>query len=98
MSHPMEQMAAMASLMLEGALERHPGMRVAFLESGTGWLPYWLARLQGAPRWVSLPSRPRRRRRTGEWTRERPPPALPPPPGDASPRQCMISTDPDDPL
>src|SRR2546421_1426647 len=44
MSHPMEQMAAMASLMLEGALERHPGLRVAFLESGTGWLPYWLAR------------------------------------------------------
>src|SRR5690349_9582653 len=39
-SHPMEQMAAFASLMLDGALERHPQLRVAFLESGTGWLPY----------------------------------------------------------
>ena len=24
---------------------RHPDLRVAFLESGTGWLPYWLHRL-----------------------------------------------------
>ncbi len=52
MSHPMEQMAAMASLILEGALERHPDLRVAFLESGTGWLPYWLARLDGHAEWM----------------------------------------------
>ena len=32
LSHPMEQMAAMASLVLDGALERHPELRVAFLE------------------------------------------------------------------
>jgi predicted TIM-barrel fold metal-dependent hydrolase len=51
-SHPMEQMAAMASLMLDGALERHPGMRVAFLESGTAWLPYWLARLDQHRHWM----------------------------------------------
>src|SRR4029077_2117142 len=39
LSHPMEQMAAMASLVLDGALDRHPGLRVAFLESGKGGLP-----------------------------------------------------------
>src|SRR5438046_596900 len=52
-SHPMEQMASMASLFLEGALERHPNMRVAFLESGTGWLPYWLARLDSHREWMA---------------------------------------------
>lgn len=51
-SHPMEQMAAMASLVLDGALERHPGLRVAFLESGTAWLPYWLSRLDQHRSWM----------------------------------------------
>jgi predicted TIM-barrel fold metal-dependent hydrolase len=57
LSHPMEQMAAMASLVLDGALERHPELRVAFLESGTGWLPYWLARLDDHIEWLT-PDRP----------------------------------------
>ena len=57
LSHPMEQMAAMASFVLDGALERHPELRVAFLESGTGWLPYWLARLDDHVEWLS-PERP----------------------------------------
>ena len=52
MSHPMEQMAAMASLVLDGALARHPGLRVAFLESGPGWLPYWLHRLDEHQEWM----------------------------------------------
>ena len=52
MSHPMEQMAAMASFVIDGALERHPELRVAFLESGTGWLPYWLARLDDHVEWL----------------------------------------------
>jgi len=82
MSHPMEQMAAMASLMLEGALERHPAMRVAFLESGTGWLPYWLARLDGH----------------AEWMRDTETAGLSLSPSEYFARQCMISTDPDDPL
>ena len=53
LSHPMEQMAAMASLFLEGSLERHPTMKVAFLESGTGWLPYWLHRLDEHAEWAT---------------------------------------------
>ena len=52
LSHPMEQMAAMASLVLDGALARHPDLRVAFLESGTGWLPYWLQRLDEHQEWM----------------------------------------------
>jgi uncharacterized protein len=82
MSHPMEQMAAMASLMLEGALERHPALRVAFLESGTGWLPYWLARLDGH----------------AEWMHDTETAGLSLTPSEYFARQCMISTDPDDPL
>jgi predicted TIM-barrel fold metal-dependent hydrolase len=44
-SHPMEQMMAMLALIEGGVLERHPNLRVAFLEAGCGWLPYWLWRL-----------------------------------------------------
>jgi predicted TIM-barrel fold metal-dependent hydrolase len=44
-SHPFEQMMALLSLIEGGALERHPRLRVALLESGCGWLPYWLWRL-----------------------------------------------------
>jgi predicted TIM-barrel fold metal-dependent hydrolase len=45
MSHPFEQMAACAGLILGGVLERFPSLRCVFLESGSGWLPYWLQRM-----------------------------------------------------
>ncbi|OQY56388.1 MAG: amidohydrolase [Candidatus Parabeggiatoa sp. nov. 2] len=44
-SHPMEQMMALLALIEGGVLERHPKLRVGFLESGCGWVPYWLWRL-----------------------------------------------------
>jgi predicted TIM-barrel fold metal-dependent hydrolase len=44
-SHPFEMMLAVVSLTVEGILERHPRLRVAILESGTGWLPWWLHRI-----------------------------------------------------
>lgn len=44
-SHPIEQMMALLALVEGGVLERHPGLRVGFLESGCGWVPYWLFRL-----------------------------------------------------
>lgn len=44
-SHPLEQMMALLALIEGGVLERHPQLRVGFLESGCGWLPYWLWRL-----------------------------------------------------
>jgi uncharacterized protein len=43
--HPFEQMAASMDLICGGVLQRHPKLRVAFLESGLGWLPYWLGRM-----------------------------------------------------
>jgi predicted TIM-barrel fold metal-dependent hydrolase len=44
-AHPMEQMTAAASLILGGVLERHPRLRVGFMEAGCGWVPYWLERM-----------------------------------------------------
>lgn len=44
-SHPMEQQLALLALLEGGVLERHPTLRVAFLEAGATWLPYWLWRL-----------------------------------------------------
>ena len=44
-SHPMEQMMALLALIEGGILEHHPKLKVGFLESGCGWLPYWLWRL-----------------------------------------------------
>ena len=77
-----QNVPAMASLVLGGALERHPDLRVAFLESGTGWLPYWLARLDGH----------------AEWMHETETKDLSLTPSEYFARQCVICTDPDDPL
>jgi predicted TIM-barrel fold metal-dependent hydrolase len=44
-SHPFEEMLACAQLMAFGVLERHPELRMVFLESGGGWAPFWLERL-----------------------------------------------------
>src|SRR5581483_3287838 len=45
MSHPFEQQLACLSFLAGGVLERFPALRVAFLECGTSWAVYWLARL-----------------------------------------------------
>ncbi len=44
-SHPHEQQLGVLALVMGGALERHPGLRAVFLESGCGWLPHWLDRM-----------------------------------------------------
>jgi predicted TIM-barrel fold metal-dependent hydrolase len=44
-SHPHEQQLACLGLVVGGVLERHPKLRVVFLESGCGWLPHWLERM-----------------------------------------------------
>jgi predicted TIM-barrel fold metal-dependent hydrolase len=81
-SHPMEQMAAMAGLVLGGTLERHPTLRVAFLESGTGWLPYWLHRMDEHHHWLASSECRDLSLRPSEYFA----------------RQCAICTDPDDDL
>jgi predicted TIM-barrel fold metal-dependent hydrolase len=67
---------------LDGALERHPRMRVAFLESGTGWLPYWLTRLDDHREWMAESETKDLSLSASEYFA----------------RQCVISTDPEDRL
>jgi predicted TIM-barrel fold metal-dependent hydrolase len=44
-SHSFEEMLACAQLIAFGVLERHPALRLVFLESSGGWAPFWLERL-----------------------------------------------------
>lgn len=44
-SHAFEQKLACMDFIVGGVLERHPNLRVAFLESGGTWVPHWLDRL-----------------------------------------------------
>jgi predicted TIM-barrel fold metal-dependent hydrolase len=44
-SHALEQKIACSTIICGGVLERFPKLRVAFLESGVGWLPHWLERM-----------------------------------------------------
>jgi uncharacterized protein len=81
-SHPLEQMTAATAIFLGGVCERHPDLRVAFLESGTGWLPYWLARLD----------------EHHEWLHDSECAGLSLRPSEYFDRQCVISSDPEDTL
>jgi predicted TIM-barrel fold metal-dependent hydrolase len=45
MAHPFGQQMAMGDLALGGVLARHPNLRVAFLESGIGWVRWYADRL-----------------------------------------------------
>jgi uncharacterized protein len=75
-------MAAIASFIAGGVLERHPTLRVAHLEAGSGWLVPWLYRLQVANQGG----------RGDELI-----PGLTMQPIDYWKRQCFISTEPGDP-
>jgi uncharacterized protein len=44
-THPVGQMAATMAFTVGGILHRFPSLRVAFLEANTGWLPFWLERI-----------------------------------------------------
>ncbi len=44
-SHTMEMMLAAMSVIWGGVVDRHPRLRVAFLESGGGWIAPWLDRM-----------------------------------------------------
>jgi uncharacterized protein len=81
-SHPMEQMMALLDLIEGGVLERHPALRVAFLEAGCGWLPYWLWRLD--EEYAHLAGEVRENVRM--------------PPSAYFRRQCLIAAEADEPL
>lgn len=80
-SHPMEQMMAMLALIEGGVLERHPQLKVGFLESGCGWLPYWLWRLDEEYKNLAWEVKQNVKIKPSEYFR----------------RQCFISIDPTEP-
>jgi predicted TIM-barrel fold metal-dependent hydrolase len=43
--HPLEQMLACLNLCADGVLEKFPRLKVAHLETGCGWVPFWLERM-----------------------------------------------------
>ena len=42
---PMQMDEPLAAMVYAGALERHPGLRLVLAESGIGWVPYFVARM-----------------------------------------------------
>jgi uncharacterized protein len=44
-SHAFGQMRQLTSMVFEGVPERFPDLRIAFLEAGCGWAPYWMERM-----------------------------------------------------
>lgn len=42
---PVETFIQFAGLMYGGVAERFPNLRIAFLECGVGWVPYWMERM-----------------------------------------------------
>lgn len=80
-SHPLEQMLALLTLIEGGVLERHPGLRVAFLEAGCGWLPYWLWRLDASYHYMKGEVAENVRMKPSEYFR----------------RQCFIAIEPEEP-
>ncbi len=47
MSHAPEQLIACTAIIYSGVLEAMPELRVAFLEAGAGWVPYWMEHMDG---------------------------------------------------
>lgn len=82
-THPMEQMIAAVSLIYGGVCERFPGLRVAFLEAGCGWVPFWLHRMD--EHWENSVKKDYGARRSLEVA-----------PSEIFRRQCYVSTDADE--
>ncbi len=80
--HPMEQQMAMLSLISSGTFDRFPTLRVAFMESGCSWLPYWLYRMDEHVELVGWHDAPDLQAMPSEYFQ----------------RQCFISTEPDEKL
>ena len=45
LAHPIPIFTHFVSMVLSGVYQRHPALRVAYLESGAGWVPFWMDRL-----------------------------------------------------
>jgi predicted TIM-barrel fold metal-dependent hydrolase len=69
-THPHEHQMACLSLICGQVLERHPGLRVAFVEAGCGWVPYWLERMDQHIDYWGHASLPLQLRPTEYWQRQ----------------------------
>ena len=63
MAHAFAQMLACSNIITSGVLERFSKLKVAFLEAGSGWVPYWMHRMdeyqEVAPnRWAGITATP----------------------------------------
>ena len=74
-------MMALLALIEGGVLDRHPSLKIGLLESGCGWLPYWLWRMD--EEYQNL-----------KWEIEA---RVKHPPSVYFQRQCFISVDPYEP-
>lgn len=69
LTHPLGQMIAVDCFTVGGILHRFPRLRVGFMESGVGWVPYWLERLD--EHWELMPEQaPAIDRRPSEYFKE----------------------------
>lgn len=66
---PFEQMIAAMHVVTEGVLDRFPKLRVGFLESGIGWVPYWFERMD--EHWAKLSHLvPQLKRAPSDWAKD----------------------------
>jgi len=78
---PLEAQLTLFSFLVGGICDRHPGLRVVVLESGAGWLPFWLWWLDELyERYVGLDTE-----------------ELSATPGELFRRQCFVSAEMDEP-
>jgi len=62
-SFPFELMIALMHMVGEGVFDRFPRLKVAYMEGGAGWIPFWAERLDEhqeklRPQWPELKRRP----------------------------------------
>jgi predicted TIM-barrel fold metal-dependent hydrolase len=68
LEHPFAQMIQLTSMVFEGVFERFSSLRVAYLEAGTGWVPYMMDRLDRSyEAWAGAEYK-----EYGDWVRRRP--------------------------
>jgi uncharacterized protein len=65
-AHPWGAMRAIGSFIGSGVMERYPSLRFGILESGCGWLPYWMRRLDDQAEYV-LGSVPQLKNKISEY-------------------------------
>ena len=81
-AHPVEMMCTLGSLLIGGVFERHPGLKVAFLEANCSWVPWWLYSLDEHEEKMGDKERFGLKLAPSEYFR----------------RQCYVSVDPDEKL